>query len=231
MPSEHTTISASDGGAIPTYISAPDGGKGIGIVMIASIFGVAEDIQEYADKLAAEGYVAAAPDPFWRDEDPGVMPAGEEGRPRAFARMGRVDHEVSIGDLGTVIEAVKAHPNCNGTVAVMGFCFGGQYALWGASRHGAAAGIAYHSGKISHLLDELDNVSCPLSWHWGDDDAAAPQEELDTVGAAFADRDNSEMFIYPDGKHGFTQWTNPPAYSEDIRDKAWSRSLELLKSL
>lgn len=230
MPSEHTTTVASDGGAIPTYISVPDHGTGPGVIMIVSIMGVAEDMIEYADKLAVEGFVAAAPDPFWRDEDPGPV-SGEGARERGFARMGRVDHAVNQSDLEAVMNGLKAHPSCNGQVVVMGFCFGGQYAYWGASKYGAAAGIAFHSGKVSELMDDIGDVNVPLSWHWGDDDMAAPPDELEAVEKAFSGSDEHSLFVYPGGKHGFTQWTNPAAWNEEIRDSAWARSLDVLKGI
>lgn len=231
MPREHGTVEAADGGAIPTYLSTPDRGAGTGVVMVVSIFGVAEDMTEYADKLAAQGFVAAVPDPFWRDEDAGVLVHDEQGRKRARARASRVSRDVNLEDLRAVIDFVRGHPSRNGKVAVMGFCFGGQYAFLGASRLGIDAAIGFHSGPISPLFDELDRVRCPLSWHWGDDDPAAPREELEAVGKAFADRDDASLYVYPGGKHGFTQWTNPAAWDEAIRDLSLARSIELLKGL
>ena len=231
MPSQDTTIQASDGGAIPSYLSLPESGAGVGVVMIASIMGVASDIRELADKMAALGFAVSAPDPFWRDDDSGVLEVSEEGRKRAFARMGRVDQGVNMGDLETVIADLKGRPQCNGKVAVMGFCFGGSYAFLGAARLGTDAGIAFHSGGISPFLDEAANINCPLSWHWGDEDHAAPPEEIEKVQAAFAGMGGAELYIYPGGKHGFMQPTNPAAYDEAIRDASWARAMEVLKGL
>ncbi|NQV56809.1 MAG: dienelactone hydrolase family protein [Rhodospirillales bacterium] len=160
MPSEYTTVSAADGGAIPTYISTPASGSGPGVVIIPSIIGVASDIVDWADKLAAEGYVVSATDPFWRDEDSGNLEGQEDARDRAFARMGRVDQAVNVSDLEMLLNDLKSRPQCNGKVAVMGFCFGGAYAFLGAARLGIDAGIAFHSGKISPLLAEAGDVNC-----------------------------------------------------------------------
>lgn len=233
MPSANTntTVTSSDGRDIPTYIATPASGTGPGVVIIPSIMGVASDIVEWADRLAAEGFVVSATDPFWRDEDAGNLEGEADARDRGFARMGRVDQDQNVGDLETLLNDLKSRPECNGKVAVMGFCFGGGYAFLGASRLGIDAGIAFHSGKISHLLEEAGNVTCPLSYHWGDEDAAAPMDEIEKVQAVFDGMDGAEIAIYPGAKHGFMQPTNPPAYDEGVAAASWTRSLEILKAL
>ena len=193
--------------------------------------GVASDMQEWADKLAAEGMVVLAADPFWRDEDPGDLTGDPDARDRGFARMGRVDHDQNMGDLKTLLDDLKSRPECNGKVAVLGFCFGGQYAFMSAARLGIDAGVAYHSGKISHLLDEAKNIKCPLSFHWGDEDAAAPMDEVEKVQAVFDGIDSAEVTVYPGGKHGFMQSTNPAAFDAAIADASWNRTLEILKGI
>ena len=231
MPSENTTIQATDGGAMPCYLSTPDSGTGPGVVIIPSIMGVAADIEDYANRMAAAGFTVCATDPFWRDEDPGSLDGAENARDRAFARMGRVDQDVNMGDLESLIADLKSRPTCNGKVAVMGFCFGGSYAYLGAARLGTAAGIAFHSGGISQFLDEGKDITCPLSWHWGDNDHAAPPEEREKVGAAFDQRPNAEMVVYPGGVHGFMHYTNPDASNEEICNASWARAMEVLKGI
>ena len=233
MPSQNTnaTVKSSDGRDIPTYIAMPGSGTGPGVVIIPSIMGVASDIVEWADRLAAEGFAVSATDPFWRDEDAGNLEGEGDARDRGFARMGRVDQVQNVADMETLLNDLKSRAECNGKVAVMGFCFGGLYAFLGAARLGIDAGIAFHSGAISQLLEEAGNVKCPLSYHWGDEDAAAPMDEIEKVQAVFDGIDSAEINIYPGAKHGFMQPTNPPAYDAVVADKSWTRSLEILKAL
>lgn len=231
MPGENTTVPSSDGGAIPTYIATPDSGAGPGVVIIPSIMGVASDIIIWADKLAAEGFVVSATNPFWRDEDAGNLEGVEDGRGRGRARMGRVDQEQNLDDLEILLNDLKSRPECNGKVAVMGFCFGGRYAFLGATRLGIDAGVAFHSSKISRHFDEIENVKCPLSYHWGDEDSVAPLEEIEKVQRAFAGLKGAEAIIYPGVRHGFMQTTNPSAYDEKIATASWNRALEVLKQI
>ncbi|NNE82919.1 MAG: dienelactone hydrolase family protein [Alphaproteobacteria bacterium] len=232
MAGEHTTVPAHDGGAIPTYMSVPESGSGPAVVVIVTIRGVKEDMVDYVEDLASKGFCVAAPDPFWRDEDPGVVPGDEEGRKRAFARMGRADHDVNVQDMASVMSHLKSLPQCNGKSAVVGFCFGGLYAFLGAARLGTDAGIAFHSAGISPLFGEIDKIGdAKLSYHWGDQDVAAPMEEIEKVKEAFAKLSNAEVTVYPGAVHGFMEPTNPQAYDKGVADASWKRCLKVLQSI
>mgnify|MGYP006065647491 FL=1 len=82
-------VTASGGGEIPCISAFPSQGVGTGVVVVPSIFGVDADMAMVADRLARESYAAVVLDPFWRDEDFGVIGHDEEGRKRAFARLER----------------------------------------------------------------------------------------------------------------------------------------------
>ncbi len=231
MPSENTTIQASDGGAMPCYLSTPDSGSGPCVVLIPSIMGVAADIEDYTNRLAVEGFTACAIDPFWRDEDPGVLAPASDARDRAFARMGRVDRAVNMDDLQSIINDLKSRPTCNGKVAVMGFCFGGSYAYLGCAQMDTDAGIAFHSGAISDVIEDSHDFAAPVVFFWGDQDQAAPKEEVDKVQAHFSKLPNARVEIFPGGVHGFMQYTNPAAFNEEICNSSWAGAMEVLKGI
>ena len=232
MAGEHTNIPAQDGGAIPTYISVPESGSGPAVVVIVTIRGVKDDMIDYVEDLASIGFCVAAPDPFWRDEDPGVLPGDEDGIKRAFARMGRADHDVNIQDIASIMSHLKSLPQCNGKSAIVGFCFGGLYAFLGAARLGTDAGVAFHSAGISPLFGEIGNIgNAKLSYHWGDKDAAAPMEEIEKVKDAFAALDDAEVTVYPGAVHGFMEPTNPEAYDKAAAEASRKRCVEVLRSI
>ena len=91
MAGTYVTIAASGSATFDSYIASPESEKGTGVVIISTISGVDSDMTYYADALAAEGFVASAPDMFWRDSDAGPLPWTDEGRKRAFARNDRYD--------------------------------------------------------------------------------------------------------------------------------------------
>ena len=231
MAGTHVTIPAADGGKFDSYVAAPVSGKGAGVVIVSTISGVDGDMTHYADALADEGFVASAPDMFWRDGDPGPLTWNEDGRKRAFARNDRYDFELGMRDLADVIADVKKHPRCNGKIAVMGFCFGGPFALLAAARYGTNAGISFHGSHVEDNLDEADRVRCPLSFHYGDRDEVAPMAAIERIRAAFSRLPDAEVRVYPGAGHGFMTMTRGRGYMESAAHTAWARSVVVLRGL
>ncbi len=181
-------------------LSEPDGdGKVPGILMITAIFGIDEEMQQLATDWAADGFLVSTPDIFWR-----VMPGPTADMEKAFARYGAFDFDQGIKDVEDLIKDLRAHPRCNGKVAVLGFCFGGRYAHIAAARFGADAAGAYHGTMIGAHLDEVDNITCPVSWHFGSEDPVVPMEEVGEIQKAFAGRDNAEIVVYDGAGHNFS---------------------------
>ena len=232
MVGTEIAIAASDGGTIPSYLSTPSAAQGAGVVVIPTIFGGEPYMVSFADRLAAEGFVAVLPDMFWRDEDPGVLDHDEQGFKRAHARNGRSDIEQGMDDLADVITALKARPECNGKIAVIGFCFGGAHVLLGAARLGIDAGISFHGSHVANHLDEIVGIKCPLSFHYGDNDAVAPMEEINRIRTAFETLESAEVYIYPGAIHGYMQpWRGENGYDEAAEVASWDRALKVLKSI
>ncbi|MDH3444895.1 MAG: dienelactone hydrolase family protein [Deltaproteobacteria bacterium] len=231
MAGTRVTITAADGGRFDSYVATPAAGKGAGVIIVSSISGVDSDMTYYADALAAEGFVASAPDMFWRDADPGPLVWNDDGRKRAFARNGRYDLELGMQDLADVIADLKKHPQCNGKIAVMGFCFGSPFALLAAARYGTNAGISFHGSHVENHLNELDMVRCPLSFHYGDRDEVAPMSAIELIREAFSRFRDAEVRVYPGAGHGFMTMTRGPGYMESAARPAWARALEVLKAL
>jgi carboxymethylenebutenolidase len=200
MPSTEITYQTRDNETFTGYLAAPDGdGKVPGILMITAIFGVDDEMQKLADDWAADGFLVSTPDIFWR-----VMPGPTADMEKAFARYEAFDFDQGMKDIEDLIKHLKAHPRCNGKVAVLGFCFGGRYAHLAASRLGADAAGSYHGTMIGQHVDEVDRISCPVSYHFGDQDPVVPMDEVAEIRTAFAGRDNSEIVVYPGATHNFS---------------------------
>jgi carboxymethylenebutenolidase len=225
-------VTASGGGNIPCMAAFPNAGPYTGVVVVPSIFGVNDDMAMVAERLAGEGFAAVIPDPFWRDEDAGVLGHDDAGRTRAFARMERTPFEQAFGDVSDAVDALRARPDSNGKVAVMGFCYGGPFALVAAAKCGIQAGISYHGSFVDKHLGAMPDVGCPLSFHWGDNDGAAPMAVIDEVKQSFAARDDAEVFLYPGGvAHGYMLPGHGAAYDEAAAELSWERTFSLLKAV
>lgn len=232
MSGQDIKISAAEGGAFDCYLSLPDAGPAPAVIVMSSVYGADNDVRGNCDKAAARGYLAAAPDLFWRG-DSGPMDRSEDGARRARERaLDRVPIiERGIQDLADVIAHLKNRPECNGRIVVVGLCYGGPYALLGPARLGCDAGLSFHGTKVELWLDDLSAVTVPLSLHWGDLDHAAPPETLDRVRAAIAGMSNVDLTVYPGVSHGYSQAASVKAWDEDATTKSWDRAFEILGAL
>ncbi len=151
------------------------------MVLASAVHGVDADIRAIADEFAADGYVVAAPDLFWRSV-PGPLPRGDErSRTRAQPRLERI--KTGESDLVDTLAFLRTLPQFNGRAAVMGFCYGGPYAIIGPKRLGYAAGISCHGTQMLDYIGEIEGVSAPVCIIWGDRDHAAPANVLDAYRA------------------------------------------------
>lgn len=232
MPGQDIKIAAAEGGSFDCYLSLPESGTGPAVVVMASVFGVDDDVRDNCDVLAGQGFVAAAPDLFWRG-DSGPMPRTEEGRERAAARAKdrRPMIEGGVKDLADTIAVLKSHPDCNGKIGVVGLCYGGPFAILGPARLGCDAGASFHGTKVEDWLDELDGVNAPLSLHWGDEDHAAPPETLARIREATKAMPSVDIAIYPGVGHGYAQPSSVDKWNRDAAEKSWARAVEIFDTL
>jgi carboxymethylenebutenolidase len=229
VTSREIEIAANDG-KIDAYVAAPASGTGPGVVMVSTIFGVDKDMKDLCDDLAGRGCVALVQNFFWRDKDPGVMslPADIE---RAVQRVMRTDFALVMDDLRLGIAAVRSQPECNGKVAVFGFCFGGPIA-WRAAcdGFGIGAGVSFHGTHVSKLMRPGDTPACPVSFHYGDHDEFAPPEELAAVKKV-AEAAGSEFVIHPGAGHGYMVRADRGHYNPEAAGKSWDSALQLVDAL
>ena len=227
--SQHRQVKIEvDGGSLEAYVAAP-AMPGPAVIVVGSIFGVTAALRADCDALAAAGFLAVAPDLFWRT-DPGPLSREPEERTRAFARYGAFDVMSGVGDVGAAMDFARALPEHRGGVAVLGYCFGGLFAYLATARLGADAGIAFHGTKIGEFLNESGSVKAPLSLHFGEADDSVPMTEVDAIRSAFADRSDIQIYTYPGAKHGFTQ-TDAPSYDASAAAAAMQQAISLLSSL
>ncbi len=181
------------------YLAAPAGGAPApGILMITAIFGVDDEMKELADAWAADGFVVSVPDIFWR-----VMSGPTADMEKAFARYGSFDADQGMLDIEDLIEDLKSRPECNGKLAVLGFCFGGRYAHLAAARFGIDAAASFHGTRIGEHLEETGKITCPVSFHFGSIDPVVPMEEVEAIKAAYAGHPNAEIAVHEGASHNF----------------------------
>jgi carboxymethylenebutenolidase len=200
MPSTDITYSTRNNETFDGYLTSPAGDqKAPSILLITAIFGIDDEMKELSDAFANDGFLVSVPDIFWR-----VMPGPTADMEKAFDRYGKFDPDQGMLDIEDLIKDLKGRPQCNGKVAVLGFCFGGRYAHLAAARLGVDAAGAYHGTAIGQHLDETDKVKCPVSFHFGDADPVVPMDEVGAIQKSYASHDNATIGVYAGATHNFS---------------------------
>lgn len=203
---ERIEVAARDGsGSFGGYLAKPAGGTGPGIVVIQEIFGVNAGIRSMCDDWAREGYVAFAPDLFWRIE-PGVdiTDKSEAEWQKAFDLYNKFDVDKGIEDIEASIRAVRARPECTGKVGVVGFCLGGLLAYLSATRTDADASVGYYGVGIQDRLNESNAIANPLLLHIATQDKFVPPEAQAKMRAELGGNRHVTLHDY-DADHAFAR--------------------------
>ncbi|ABC39337.1 dienelactone hydrolase family protein [Burkholderia thailandensis] len=209
------------------YLALPKRGRGPAIVIIQEIFGVNGHIRSVADQYAADGYVALAPDVFWRTQP--RVELGYEGadRDKGIELLQKTDVVQAVADIGAAAAALRARPEVAGKLAAIGYCFGGRLAYLAAAQQHVDVAVAYYGGGIQNQVDVAAKVTQPILFHYAGHDQSIPLDAVDKVKAAFAGRANAEFHLYPDAQHGFN-CSERASYDQRAAALAHGRTLTFL---
>jgi carboxymethylenebutenolidase len=223
-------IRSSEGPQFDCYLVTPDGDRKVPAIVLASaIHGVDKDLRAIADDFGSRGYIAAAPDLFWRTVPGPLTRDDPRSAPRGQPRLERI--RTGEADLKDALSEVKKQPRFNGRAAVIGFCYGGPYALLGPKRLGYDAGIACHGTQLGDFIGELEGMRAPLCFIWGDQDHAAPPPVQEAYRAVPARMKNVEVHIFPGVQHGYMMSDAPKAFDRKMYDFSMGRAVALLDRL
>ncbi len=213
------TLTAADGHTLSAYVAGPDGATRA-LVVVQEIFGVNSHMRSVCDRFAAEGYAVICPALFDRTER-GV----ELGYTADDVARGR-DLRARVPDAGPVldIEAAAAALPKAAKRGIVGYCWGGTVAWWGAVRTKSfAASSCWYGGGIAGTRTEVPN--CPVQMHFGEKDASIPMSDVDAIRAA---QPGVEIFVYAGAQHGFG-CDDRGSFSKPDAELAQARTLAFFK--
>ena len=218
-------------GSFDCYLAMPQASGPVPAVVLASaVHGVDKDMCDLADEFASHGYIAAAPDLFWRTiPGPLARADGELTTRRSQPRAEKI--KTGETDLADTLAELRRLKEFNGRAAVLGFCYSGPYSIIGPKRLGYAAGMTCHGSRMQDYINELDGVSAPVCIIWGDDDNQAPPEVLDAYRAAASRMSNVELHIFPGIRHAYMMPDAGAAYDRKTREFSIARALAILNDL
>lgn len=219
-------------GEFSAFVWEPKGGKKAGaVIIIQEIFGVNDSLRETAQAYADQGFIAIAPDLFWRLEaGVNISDKTETEWKKAFDLMNRFDQNKGIEDLKATLKATRALPGCNGRVGTVGFCLGGRLAVMMASQSDADVNVSYYGVGIDGLCAELKSLEAPLMLHIAEKDEYVPTAAQDKIFAALEDSEWVDAFTYPSVAHAFAR-VGGTHYDARAATIANGRTTELLAEI
>ena len=212
--------SPKGGGKIRAQLSMPADAKGKlpGIVVVHENRGLNPYIEDVGRRAALAGFISLAPDAL---TPLGGYPGNDDdGRTMQKKR----DRNEMLEDFITAYEYLKALPECDGNVGVVGFCFGGWISNMMAVRiPGLKAAVPFYGGQPS--AEEVPNIQAPLLLQYAGLDERVNKGWPDYEAALIENKKEYIAYIYPDVNHGFHNDTTP-RYNEEAASLAWDRTIE-----
>ena len=203
MQTRNDQIDNGDGGSFGAYVSVPNKPNGHAVVIVQEIFGVTPQIREVADRYARDGYLAVAPDLFWRVEPGLSLTHSKEDMQRAFSILSQFDEMLGVQDIGHAVAYAKEQPGISGGVAVVGMCLGGKLAYLAAARLAVDASIAFYGVGIEKNLVEASSISSPLLMFFGGKDKYVAAPVRQAIEKAVAGNGKVSIRVYDEADHGF----------------------------
>ncbi len=196
-----TTLSGD--GVFSAYVSRPEGDPKAAIIVIQEIFGVNKGIRRKCDNWAEKGYLAVAPDLFWRLEpgfhlDPDVPAEFEQ----ALDWMGKFNQDQGIRDIEATIKYTRAQVS-GGKVGCTGYCLGGRLAFMTAARTDINASVGYYGVGIDGLLGEKHAIAHPLMLHIPTEDGFVDAATQKAMHDGLDDHPKVTLHDYEGLDHGF----------------------------
>ena len=187
----------------PCYVAQPGGDDKAAIVVIQEIFGVNPGIKAKCDHWAGLGYLAIAPDLFWRiNEGTDLDPDVEAEFNEALDLMGKFDQDQGIRDIeATIHHAQNAIGNHN--VGCVGYCLGGRLAFMTAARTDIRASVGYYGVGIDGLLSEKGAIAHEVMLHIPTADGFVPADAQAAMHEGLDDHPKVTLHDYEGLDHGF----------------------------
>ncbi len=185
------------------YVARPAAAPRAAIIVIQEIFGVNAGIRRKCDRLAEEGYLAVAPDLFWRLEpgielDPDVEPEFQQ----ALGWMGKFNQDQGIRDIEATIHYIRREEGIE-KVGCVGYCLGGRLAFMTAARTDINASVGYYGVGIDGLLREKHSIAHALMLHIPTEDGFVDAATQAAMHEGLDDLPKVTLHDYAGLDHGF----------------------------
>ncbi len=214
---------SSNGGPTAGYLSVPEKGSGPGVVVIQEWWGLVDHIKDVCDRLAAEGFLALAPDLY---HGKSTKSPDEAGKLMMALRIDEAEK-----DLRRAAQYLLDHDSTTvSKVGVVGFCMGGALSLYTATKNPNIGACVVFYGGHPNVKPDLPNLHGPVLGLYAERDGFVTPElvrelerQLKALGKSI------EVHIYSGADHAFFNDSRPEIYNAQAAGDAWRRVLEFLR--
>ena len=232
MPVSSSRIEiATPAGRMPAFVAAPDSGRHPAVVVLVEAFGLVGNIERVAERIAGEGYVALAPDLYYR-----LLPAansfGYGDLEGAIGAMSQLGDDMFVSDMGSALDYLASRGDTTDRVGVTGFCMGGRLSFLSACAlpERVTCAAPFYGGGIPAHLDAAANIRCPLYLFFGEKDAYIPLEQVDQIGSRLEELGVAHSLkLYEGADHGFF-CDERDSYHEAAATDSWSELKAFFRS-
>jgi carboxymethylenebutenolidase len=222
LKAEDTSYPGPDGDIKGYFVRPVEAAKRGSVIVIHENRGLNPHIKDVARRVALEGYNALAVDMLSRD---GGTP---EDADKARDMIGALDPELNAQRLAAAVPFLAAHPEGNGKVGAVGFCWGGGMVNELAVRSpDLNAGVAYYGRQVDAA--RVAAIKAPLLLQYAENDERINAGIADYEAALKANGKTYELFMYPGAQHAFNNDTNEARYNKEAAELAWGRTIEFFK--
>ncbi len=212
----------SNGGNTSGYLATPSSGTGPGILVIQEWWGLVDHIKRVCDRFAAEGLAALAPDMYH-----GKTASEPDEAGKLFMVLNIAQAEKDLRGAATFLAEHSSTPK----IGVVGFCMGGQLALFAATLNANVGACVDFYGVHPNVKPDYSKLSGPVLGLFAEKDGfVTPQTARDLDAAIKKAGKQSEIHIYPGVDHAFFNDDNKAAYNKPAAEDAWKRTLAFFKA-
>jgi carboxymethylenebutenolidase len=228
-------------GGIEAYVHRPEGEVRGAVVVCSELYGANAYVRDTCAELAAQGYVALAPDYYWRSARRTELGYSAEEREAGLVLMRALDRDELVADAGAALDSARAESGERG-VAFIGLSMGGHVALRAATELRFELVAAFYPGWLLNSgfplvgpvppLESSEKIAANGAFilaFRGDLDHIIPADEWAQAEQRLTEaKVPHELITYPGARHGFACVDRPADYEPDAGDDAWRRVREAL---
>ncbi len=212
----------SNGRVAQGYLAVPASGEGPGVIVLQEWWGLVDHIKRVADRFAAEGFVALAPDLYHGKKTASPDEAGK--------LMMAINIAETEKDLRGAIQYVIDHPSASGDlVGTVGFCMSGALSLYAATKNSKVGACVVFYGVHPAIKPDLANLNGPMLGLYAERDTSATESARELEAKLKALRKQAEIHVYEGVDHAFFNDDRPEVYNRETADDAWRRTTQFFR--